>query len=112
MNLAPTFVKTAGRTLSEEGRERLRSQWGEPLFLAGWERTLFVHYEVPVAQLQRDVPFELDLHDGRAYISLVAFTMRNMRFRFGGPVLSWWLKPIATHSFLNVRTYVRQSNER
>jgi uncharacterized protein YqjF (DUF2071 family) len=100
------------RTLSEEGRARLLSRPGEPLFLAGWERTLFIHFEVDAARLQRDVPFPLDLRDGRAYVSLVAFTMRDMRFSFGGPALSLLLKPIATHEFLNVRTYVRHGEER
>jgi uncharacterized protein YqjF (DUF2071 family) len=38
--------------------------------------------------------------------------MRDMRFRFGGKALSWLLKPVATHEFLNVRTYVRHGNER
>ncbi len=88
------------------------SRRGEPLFLAGWERVLFIHFEVEAAQLQRDVPFPLDLHNGKAYVSLVAFTMRAMRFRFGGKVLSWLLKPVATHGFLNVRTYVRHGEER
>lgn len=98
--------------LSDEGRARLLSRRGEPLFVAGWERVLFVHYEVDAAALQRDVPFQLDLREGRAFVSLVAFTMRDMRFRFGGPALSFLLKPIATHQFLNVRTYVRHGGER
>jgi uncharacterized protein YqjF (DUF2071 family) len=37
--------------------------------------------------------------------------MRNMRFRRGGPVPSLLLKPIATHEFLNVRTYVKHGHE-
>ena len=49
---------------------------------------LFIHFEVDAERLQRDVPFPLDLRDGKAYVSLVAFTMRAMRFRFGGKVLS------------------------
>src|SRR5205085_3182898 len=61
--------------------------------------------------LQRAVPFELDLIDGRACASLVAFRLRNMRPRFGGMLLAWLLRPIATHNFLNVRTYVRRHDE-
>ncbi len=53
------------------------------------------------------MPFPLDLHEGRAYVSLVAFTMRDMAPRRGGRWTSWMLRPIATHEFLNVRTYVR-----
>jgi uncharacterized protein YqjF (DUF2071 family) len=99
------------RKLSEEGRARLLSCRGEPLFLAGWERALFIHFEVDAERLQRDVPYPLDLRDGRAYVSLVAFTMREMRFRVGGKFFSWMLKPIATHEFLNVRTYVKHGDD-
>jgi uncharacterized protein YqjF (DUF2071 family) len=84
---------------------------GEPLFLADWLRPVFVHYEVSAERLQRDVPFELDLREGKAYVSLVAFTMRRMRPFRGGPFTAWMLKPIARNDFLNVRTYVRHRGE-
>jgi uncharacterized protein len=96
---------------SEAARRRLLSVKGEPLFLADWLRPVFVHYEVPVVKLQRDVPFELDLHEGRAYVSLVAFTMRGMRPFRGGRLAAWLFKPIATNDYLNVRTYVRHRGE-
>lgn len=70
-----------------------------------------MHYEVDAAVLQRTVPFELDLNEGRAYITLVAFTMRGMRPRFGGRLSAWLVKPLSTHHFLNVRTYVRHEGE-
>src|SRR5258708_2906893 len=98
-------------TPSEAGRRRLLSLRGEPLFIADWEQVLMIHYEVDAEALQDAVPFKLDLHDGRAFVSLVAFTMRGMRPRVGGRVASWLLKPIATHGFLNVRAYVRQGSE-
>ena len=97
--------------LSEAGRERLLSTRGEPLFLATWDRAMFLHYEVDPAILQGSVPFALDLRDGRAYVSLVAFTMRRLRPRIGGRLGEWLFKPIATHGFLNVRTYVRHRGE-
>jgi len=93
------------------GRDRLLSLPGEPLFLADWERALFLHYEVDAIRLQREVPFALDLWQGRAYVSLVAFTLRGMRPRVGGRLAAWLFKPIATHGFLNARTYVRQGGE-
>jgi uncharacterized protein YqjF (DUF2071 family) len=111
MNIIANLRAEASRSPSAKGRERLLSRWGEPLFMAGWERTLFIHFEVDADALQRDVPFKLDLRDGRAYVSLVAFTMRDMRFRRGGPIPSLLLKPIATHEFLNVRTYVKHNDE-
>jgi uncharacterized protein YqjF (DUF2071 family) len=96
---------------SEAARQRLLSIRGEPLFLADWLRPVFIHYEVPVPILQRNVPFTLDLRDGKAYVSLVAFTMRRMRPFRGGALTAWLLKPVAQNDFLNVRTYVRHRGE-
>ena len=111
MNPALIISGSVSPSLSDEGRARLLSRRGEPLFLAGWERVLFMHYEVDADRLQQAVPFPLDLREGRAYVSLVAFTMRGMRFRFGGKNLAFLLRPIATHHFLNVRTYVKHGRE-
>ena len=96
---------------SRLAKSRMLSRRGEPLFLANWERVLMLHFEVDAEALQRDVPYELDLHDGRAFVSLVAFTMRGMRPCFGGKISAWLFRPIATHDFLNVRTYVRHRGE-
>src|ERR1043166_2573775 len=99
------------RSRSELARQRLLSVRGEPLFIADLERALMIHYEVDRAQLQRVVPFELDLRDGAAFVSAVAFTLSGMRPRFGGRLAAWLLKPISTHHFLNVRTYVQMNGE-
>ena len=92
-------------------RRRLLSRRGEPLFVADWDRVLFVHYEVDRAALQREVPFPLDLREGRAYVSLVAFTLRGLRLRGGGLPGAWMCRPFATHQFLNLRAYVVQRGE-
>lgn len=92
-------------------RQRILSQCGEPLLLAAWERVLMIHFEVDAERLQCDVPFPLDLWNGRAFVSLVAFTMRGMRPRLGGKLAALLFRPIATHDFLNVRTYVRHGDE-
>lgn len=84
---------------------------GEPLFLARWDRAVFIHYEADPVILQREVPFPLDLREGRAFVSLVAFTLLRMRPRIGGRLSEWFFKPIASHEFLNVRTYVRHAGE-
>src|SRR5258708_15799570 len=107
MNVAPTILKASPGRLSDAGKARLLSVRGEPLFLAHWERALFFHYEIDAEILQRELPFELDLRNGKAFISLVVFTMRNMRPRIGGKIAAWLFKPIATHAFLNLRTYVK-----
>jgi uncharacterized protein len=100
-------------TAEEQVRWRPRRPLGrgEPLFVADWERVLMIHFEVDPNDLQQDVPFELDLWEGRGFVSLVAFTMCGLRPHFGGRALSWILRPIATHGFLNVRTYVRHDGE-
>lgn len=92
-------------------RDRLLAVRGEPLFFADWLRVVFLHFEVDPDVLQRNVPFALDLWQGRAYVSLVAFTMRDMRPRRGGKLGALLFKPIATHNFLNVRTYVKHHEE-
>lgn len=97
--------------LSVAARARMRSQRGEPLFLADWMQVLMMHFEVDAAELQRIVPYQLDLYHGHAFVTLVAFSMENMRPRFGGKLGAWLFKPIATHDFLNVRTYVRHHGE-
>jgi uncharacterized protein len=98
-------------TLSEAARRRMLALPGEPMFYARWDRAVFIHYAADAAVLQRDVPFELDLRDGRAFVSIVAFTLARMRPRIGGRFGEWLFKPIATHEFLNVRTYVRHRDE-
>jgi hypothetical protein len=110
--MTPTvaFAKeTSG--LSQAARSRMLGVRGEPLFYSDWLRTVFIHYEVDAGLLQREVPFQLDLRQGKAYISLVAFTMRDMRPRMGGNLAALLFKPIATHEFLNVRTYVQNQGE-
>jgi len=96
---------------SEAGRRRLLSKFAEPLFLARWDRAVFINYCADPRILQRQVPFELDLRDGQGFVSVVAFTLVRMRPRIGGVSTEWLLKPIATHEFLNIRTYVRHNGE-
>ena len=98
-------------TETEAAKARLLSIRGEPLLLSDWARALFIHFEVEAEALQPEVPFLLDRREGKAYVSLVAFTMERMRLRVGGGWTSWWTKPIATHPLLNLRTYVRHGGE-
>ncbi|HEV7402665.1 MAG TPA: DUF2071 domain-containing protein [Chthoniobacteraceae bacterium] len=83
------------------------ARW-RPAFVADWAEATFVHFAVEPRRLQPFVPFELDLHEGRAYVSLVAFTMRHMRpARLDSPAGELLLRAIMPCRFLNVRTYVR-----
>src|SRR5438105_12091519 len=98
-------------TLSEVARRRFEQAEGRPLFLADWMHALFIHFETDPVALQECVPFELDLREGRAYVSLVAFTMERMRPSFASRLGEWMLRAFSSQRFLNVRTYVRVSNE-
>src|SRR5271167_2092209 len=96
---------------SKAARQRLLSRRGEPLLVAAWKQVLMIHFEVDPQALQREVSFKLDLFNGRAFVSAVAFTMSGMRPRRGGAFAAWIFRPIATHDFLNVRTYVCHRGE-
>jgi uncharacterized protein len=96
---------------SAAARRRMLSRRGEPLFIAGWHQALMLHFEVNAEALRRTVPFEVDFYNGLAFVSLVAFTMRGMRPQIGGKAAALLFRPIASHDFLNVRTYVRHGGE-
>ena len=83
-----------------------------PLFMADWRDALFVHFRIHPDVLQHRVPLPLDLFEGYAYVSLVSFTQDRLRPIFGGKATEWLSKPLATHEFFNVRTYVRHGDER
>jgi uncharacterized protein YqjF (DUF2071 family) len=95
-----TLSRYAGRGQGEGSAAKLQ----QPLFHCSWDRAVFLHYHVDPKFLQPQVPFDLDLFNGHAYVSLVAFTLRNMRLTH--PHLKFLTHPLHTHSFLNVRTYV------
>lgn len=99
------------QTPSTAARERILSLPHEPLVISDWLGVVMIHLEVEADALQRATPFPLDLWNGRAFVSLVAFTLRGMRPRFGGSLGKLLFKPMATHRFLNVRTYVRHGCE-
>ena len=97
--------------LSQAGKGRLLAGEARPLFVCDWLRTLVIHFAVPAGALQPVVPFPLYLHGGSAFVSLVFFTMRGLRPVVGGRLTSWLSAPLATHGFLNLRTYVRHESE-
>jgi uncharacterized protein YqjF (DUF2071 family) len=72
-----------------------------------WRKVLFMHWAVPVEAMRRAVPmgFELDLHDGVAYVGVVPFAMEGVR-----PSV---IPNFAALNFLetNVRTYVIRNGE-
>ncbi len=108
----PTEATGLAQPCSDEGKARLLAMRGEPWFYADWDEVLMLHYRVDPDKLQANVPFELDLWNGEAYVSLVAFSMRHMRLRGEGRWREWLMRPVGHHPFLNVRTYVKHRGER
>ncbi|MCB0571746.1 MAG: DUF2071 domain-containing protein [Phaeodactylibacter sp.] len=82
--------------------------WGLPAgpwkYYQEWNRAVFLHWQVDEAELKRFVPagLEADLYEGRPWVSLVAFTMENIRPRYLPP-----FPPVSDFHEINIRTYVR-----
>jgi uncharacterized protein YqjF (DUF2071 family) len=68
-----------------------------------WHDTLFFHWEVPVYFLREHIPkeIELDTFNNMSWVSLVAFEVKNMRFR-NAPAVPY----ISNFQEINIRTYV------
>lgn len=82
-----------------------------PLFYGDWKNVLMIHFAVKPEAIQASIPLELDTLNGEAFITLVAFRQENLKFAKLGPwarILTW---PMASHSFLNIRTYVKNGDE-
>lgn len=76
-------------------------------FYQEWVDVIFLHYQVDLVGLRSMVPeeLELDLFEGNAWVSVVAFTMQNVRPRW----LPAW-PPVSNFHEVNVRTYVRDGH--
>ena len=92
------------RNILEETAHR---PWPMPtgpwLMTQTWRDLLFAHWPVDATALRALVPasFELDLHDGAAWLGVVPFYMTNVAPRLV-PALPW----VSEFPELNVRTYV------
>ncbi len=69
-----------------------------------WNDMLFLHYQIPPTLLRPYVPkeFEIDLFEGKAWISIIPFKITKMRAR-GLPYFPY----LHNYLELNVRTYVK-----
>jgi len=70
-----------------------------------WHHLLFLHWEIPPAELQALIPPQLtvDTFEGKAYVGLIPFTMTGVRAVLTPP-LPW----ISSFHEVNVRTYVHR----
>lgn len=69
-----------------------------------WRRALFLHWEVSIQDLAKLIPtnLQIDTYKDKAYISLVAFSMKNTRPR-NWP--AWQL--VSEFDEINIRTYIK-----
>jgi uncharacterized protein YqjF (DUF2071 family) len=74
-----------------------------------WNRVLFLHWTIPFNILRKYVPenLSIDTYCGNCYISLVAFTMQNIRPR---GLLS--ISGISDFDEINLRTYIEKDNKK
>lgn len=68
-----------------------------------WNKALFLHWEIDAALIQPFLPpaTTLDTFEGKAWLSIVAFTMQKIR-----PRHLPFFKPVSDFHEVNVRTYV------
>ena len=77
-------------------------------FYQEWNNAIFLHFKVDLIELKKHVPkeLEIDLFKGKPWVSVVAFTMENIRPK-NIPAFS----PISNFHEINIRTYVKMNNK-
>lgn len=77
-------------------------------FYQEWNDAIFLHWEVELEELKKFVPkeLEIDLFEGKPWVSVVAFAMEEIRPRFL-PAIA----PISNFFEINVRTYVKTKSK-
>jgi uncharacterized protein len=95
--------------LSETSHRPFAIPAGQWQYYQEWNNVLFLHWKVPFDDLRQCVPeqFSLDTFGGDCFISLVAFTMQNIRPR-NIPAIKF----ISDFHEINVRTYIDNDNRK
>lgn len=77
-------------------------------FYQEWNNAIFLHWPVALNVLKTFVPeeLEIDLFEGQAWISVVAFTMEKIR-----PKNFPSFPPISDFDEINIRTYVKSNSK-
>lgn len=73
-------------------------------FYQEWNDAIFIHWQVDYNELKEFVPeeLEIDLYEGKPWVSLVAFSMEKIR-----PKNLPSLQPISNFGEINIRTYIK-----
>jgi uncharacterized protein YqjF (DUF2071 family) len=77
-------------------------------FYQEWNNAIFLHFQVTLAELEKFVPkeLEIDLFEGKPWVSVVPFTMEKIRPRYLPA-----FPPISDFHEINIRTYVKFNNK-
>jgi len=77
-------------------------------FYQEWNNAIFLHWQVDLSELQKLVPkeLEIDLFEGKPWVSVVAFTMEKIR-----PKNLPYFPPISNFDEINIRTYIKSGNK-
>ncbi|TRZ41620.1 YqjF family protein [Robertkochia solimangrovi] len=77
-------------------------------FYQEWNNAIFLHWQVEISALKKFVPndLEIDLFEGKPWVSIVAFSMENIRPK-NLPAFS----PISNFDEINIRTYVKANGK-
>jgi uncharacterized protein len=90
-------------TPTDQQRMALRERPTQPpVMYQSWQNLLFLHWVISPEQIQAKLPkgLTVDLFEGQAYLGVVPFFMRNIRFR-GTPSVPW----VSNFLEVNLRTY-------
>ena len=73
-----------------------------------WNHSIFLHWQVELSELQKFVPkeLEIDLFEGKPWVSVVAFTMEKIQ-----PKNLPAFPPISNFDEINIRTYIKSNNK-
>jgi uncharacterized protein YqjF (DUF2071 family) len=77
-------------------------------FYQEWNDAIFLHWEVDYDELRKFVPaaLEIDLFEGKPWVSLVAFSMEKVR-----PKNLPYFPPVSNFEEVNIRTYIKSANK-
>lgn len=116
MNCPASFVERANRTVIAYGCEtpgsvevlegKCMSDSAAPFLTARWQNLVMLNYEIDSQLLQSRIPAgtELDLWNGRAFVSLVGFRFLQTR------VMGWSIPFHVNFDEVNLRFYVRHKS--
>lgn len=94
-------ISTLIKTIGHRSTTIPNTHWR---FYQEWNNAVFLHWQVELDELRKFVPneIEIDLFEGKPWISIVVFTMEKVRPRFIPP-----FPPVSNFEEINIRTYVK-----